>query len=497
MYPQRVTQAYFRVRRQALPGRKRRRPAYCRLTPSRSLPREANIMTKLASIHFAKCRPGAAPERHNARQYSNDDFRPSYFLPTEDQQDNTFRDLLEPRDTSTPDAAAAADHARAYFDQVKSHYSGRGKRAKYDNCRREAILNLSENSTEDDVRGVVKYLEDKWHIKTTSYAIHRDEGYKDQDGTVHRNLHCHLVLETLYVDQQTGKPKQAWSEIGRAELHQIQDDIAKLMHMERTQTQGKPRKHLDRNSYVQVRDANDRAEAATKAAALETEKATKAKAEAAKQAQETARQAAQVRHDIEVHKLQPSGILVNRALREANAAQAAQIDKLHQQAKWTAAKHQQDLKDKDRQITEARNETDAKRQTISQLRAQVAELQQTIKTQQDRITEQTETIKKQNLLISAYEYLANMMWDTLSEYRAHAAKTVYNTAEAIWTKAVNAAGELGNTLYNVWEWTTKHKEREEAARLEQEKAARAEREAAERRQAEEAARKSRGRGYSR
>ena len=58
-------------------------------------------MTKLASIHFAKCRPGAAPERHNARQYSNDDFRPSYFLPTEDQQDNTFRDLLEPRDTST------------------------------------------------------------------------------------------------------------------------------------------------------------------------------------------------------------------------------------------------------------------------------------------------------------------------------------------------------------------------------------------------------------
>ena len=490
MYPQRVTQAYFRVRRQALPGRKRRRPAYCRLTPSRSLPREANIMTKLASIHFAKCRPGAAPERHNARQYSNDDFRPSYFLPTEDQQDNTFRDLLEPRDTSTPDAAAAADHARAYFDQVKSHYSGRGKRAKYDNCRREAILNLSENSTEDDVRGVVKYLEDKWHIKTTSYAIHRDEGYKDQDGTVHRNLHCHLVLETLYVDQQTGKPKQAWSEIGRAELHQIQDDIAKLMHMERTQTQGKPRKHLDRNSYVQVRDANDRAEAATKAAALETEKAAKAKAEAAKQAQETARQAAQVRHDIEVHKLQPSGILVNRALREANAAQAAQIDKLHQQAKWTAAKHQQDLKDKDRQITEARNETDAKRQTISQLRAQVAELQQTI-------TEQAKTINEQAETISAYEGLANMMRDVIEVIAAAVPEKIIDTAIGAMTKAVEKAGRLGHKILDLWEKTANHKEREAAERLEREQAARAEREAAERRQAEEAARKSRGRGYSR
>lgn len=455
---------------------------------------EVSTMTKLASIHFEKCRPGAAPERHNARQYSNDDFRPGYFLPEADQEPNTVRDLLEPENA---DAAKAADNAKAYFDQVKSHYTGRGKRAKYDNCRREAILNLSESSTEDDVKAVVKYLKDRWNLTCTSYAIHRDEGYKDQDG-VHRNLHAHLVLETLYVDQKSGKPKQAWSKIGRAELHQIQDDIARLMHMERTQTPGKPRKHLTRDSYVQIKTAQDRAAQATKAAALETEKAAKAKAETDKKAAEVERQREQVRHDIEVHRLTPSGLLVNRALREANAQQAQQIDDLHQQAKWTAAKHKSDLADKDRQITEARAETDDKRQTIRQLRAQVAELQQTIKTQQDRITEQTETIKKQNLLISAYEYLANMMWDTLSEYRAHAAKTVYNTAEAIWTKAVNAAGELGNTLYNVWEWTTKHKEREEAARLEQEKAAQARAEAAERqRQAEEAARKSRGRGYSR
>ena len=437
-------------------------------------------MTTKSSIHFAKCRPGAAPERHNARQYSNDDFRPSYFLPPEDQLPNTYKDLLEPENT---DAAEAADHAKAYFDQVKAHYSGRGKRAKYDNCRREAILNLSESSTEDDVRGVVKYLEDKWHIKTTSYAIHRDEGYKDQDGTVHRNLHCHLVLETLYVDQQTGKPKQAWSEIGRAELHQIQDDIAKLMHMERTQTQGKPRKHLDRNSYVQVRDANDRAEAATKAAALETERATKAKAEAAKQAQETARQAAQVRHDIEVHKLQPSGILVNRALREANAAQAAQIDKLHQQAKWTAAKHQQDLKDKDRQITEARNETDAKRQTIRQLRQQIAD--------------QAKTINEQAETISAYEGLANMMRDVIEVIAAAVPEKIIDTAIGAMTKAVEKAGRLGHKILDLWEKTANHKEREAAERLEREQAARAEREAAERRQAEEARKKSQSRGYGR
>lgn len=87
-------------------------------------------MTEKSSIHFARCRAGAAPERHNARQYSKDDFRPSYFLPEADQEPNTVRDLLEPENT---DAAKAADNAKAYFDEVKSHYSGRGKRAKYDN----------------------------------------------------------------------------------------------------------------------------------------------------------------------------------------------------------------------------------------------------------------------------------------------------------------------------------------------------------------------------
>ena len=459
--------------------------------------REVNIMTKLASIHFGKCRPGAAPERHNARQYSNDDFRPGYFLPEADQEPNTVRDLLEPENA---DAAKAADNAKAYFDQVKSHYTGRGKRAKYDNCRREAILNLNETSTEDDVRGVVKYLEERWHLKTTSYAIHRDEGYKDKDGTVHRNLHAHLVLETLYVDQATGKPKQAWSAIGRKELHQIQDDIAKLMHMERTQTQGKPRKHLTRDSYVQIKTAQDRAAQATKAAALETAKAAQAtaqateaakqaaqetqqarqaKAEAAKQAQETARQAAQVRHDIEVHKLQPSGLLVNRALREANADQAAIIDTLQAKADATEAAHRQDLIEKDRQIRVMHEANEDRRQTIRQLRQQIAERDETIRYQDA-------TIEAQQAAITRYEHLANTMYDVLEVMFRAVPQKIKDTVTTM-LQAINIPG-----IRDLWDRARDHKAREaEAVRLEREQAAR---EAAER-QAEE--QRNRGRGYSR
>jgi hypothetical protein len=456
-------------------------------------------MTNKASIHFAKCRPGAAPERHNMRQYSNEDFRPSYFLPEADQEPNTVRDLLDPENT---DAAKAADNAKAYFDQVKEHYSGRGKRAKYDNCRREAILNLSENSTEEDLRGVVRYLDERWHIKTTSYAIHRDEGYKDQDGAVHRNLHAHLVLETLYVDPETGKPKQAWSAIGRAELHQIQDDIAKIMKMERTQTPGKPRKHLTRDSYVQVKEAQDRAAQATKQAALEIEQARTAKAQAteaahaaaletqqaAKAKAEAAKQAAQVRHDIETHKLAPSGILVNRALREANAAQAEQIDKLHQQAAWTDAKHKSDLADKDRQIQEARDETDAKRQTIKQLREQIQEQQQTIKTQQDEITA-TRAAAKMFARMQNY-YQCKIVPDeerqqdqaNLFEIIKDTVTTMTDTVMSIFKRITTAINEEINPEVR-------------AARLEKEKAAQARAEAAERqRQAEEARKKTIYRG---
>jgi len=439
------------------------------------------------------------PERHNARQYSNEDFAPRYFLPEADQEPNTYKDLLEPENT---DAAKAADNAKAYFDDVKSHYSGRGKRAKYENCRREAILNLNETSTEDDVRGVVKYLEERWHLKTTSYAIHRDEGYKDQDGTVHRNLHCHLVLETLYVDQQSGKPKQAWSEIGRAELHQIQDDIAKLMHMERTQTPGKPRKHLDRNSYVQIKEAQDRAAQATKQAeqvtakaealtaqateaaakaAQETQQAKAAKQAAAKQAQETARQRQQIQHDIEVHRLQPSGLFVNQALRQANADQAEIIDTLTAKADATAAAHRQELIKKDEQIRVMHEASEDRQQTIRQLRQQIAERDETIRYQDA-------TIEAQQAAITRYEHLANTMYDVLEVMFRAVPQKIKDTVTTM-LQAINIPG-----IRDLWDRARDHKAREaEAVRLEREQAAR---EAAER-QAEEARKKSQSRGYGR
>lgn len=459
-------------------------------------------MTTKSSIHFAKCRPAGQPERHNFRQYSSDDFRPSYFLPPEDQLPNTYKDLLEPNN-SKADADEAEKNARGFFDETKSHYQGRGKRAKYENCRREAILNLSESSTEADVMNVVKYLKDRWHITTTSYAIHRDEGYKDQDGIVHRNLHCHLVLDSLYLDKN-GKPKQAWSAITINDLRTIQDDVAKIMRMERTRGQGRgrARAHLDRETYKTVKIQQDaaehqrrQAEQATKAAALEAERAAQEKAEATKQAEETARQREQIDHDIEVHKLHPTGLLVNRALRDANAAQAAEIDKLHQQAAWTAAKHKSDLADKDRQITEARDETDAKRQTISQLRQQIQEQQQTIQQQQDEITA-TRAAAKMFARMQNY-YQCKIVPDeerqqdqaNLFEIIKDTVTTMTDTVMSIFKRITTAINEEINPEVRA--------ARLEKERLEREQAARAEREAAERRQAEEAARKSRGRGYSR
>ena len=464
-------------------------------------------MTTKSSIHFAKCRPGGQPERHNFRQYSSDDFRPSYFLPPEDQLPNTYRDLLEPDSTSKADAAEAEKNARGFFDDMKSHYSGRGKRAKYENCRREAILNLSESSTEADVMTVVKYLKERWNITTTSYAIHRDEGYKDQDGTVHRNLHAHLVLDSLYLDKN-GKPKQAWSAITIKDLRTIQDDIAKIMRMERTKGNG--RKHLDRETYKTVKEERDRAAQATKAAALETAKArtataqateaakqarqetqqaAKAKAEAAKQAQETARQSQQIQHDIANHRLQPSGIFVNRELRQANQDQAAIIDQLQRKADATEAAHRQDLIKKDEQIRIMHEASEDRRQTIRQLRQQIAERDETIRYQDATIRDQEKTIETQQTTIRKYDSLANTMYDVLEVLINAVPKKIVDTA----INMLHAIDKLG--VRNLWDRARDHKKREAAERLEREQAARAEREAAERRQAEE--QRNRGRGYSR
>lgn len=470
-------------------------------------------MTTKSSIHFAKCRPGGQPERHNFRQYSSDDFRPSYFLPPEARQENIYRDLLEPDSTSTANAAEAERHARGFFEDVKSHYKGRGKRPKYENCRKEAILNLSESSTEDDVKAVVKYLKDRWHITTTSYAIHRDEGYIDKtDGTVHRNLHAHLVLDALYLDEKTGKPQKAWSAISINDLRTIQDDIAKIMRMERTKGNG--RKHLDRETYKTVKEERDRAAQATRQAALETAKARtataqateaakqaaqetqqarQAKAEAAKQAQETARQSQQIQHDIANHRLQPSGIFVNRELRQANQDQAAIIDTLQRKADATEAAHRQDLIEKDRQIRIMHDASEDRRQTIRQLRTQLAEAQQTIKNQE-------ETINEQNDQITIYERTSILFADLAQLYQAEIPQekrqAVEEKQKSIFRATFDGIGKLLKPLQNLVVAIWHHKEREEAAeRLEKEQAAQARAEAAER-QAEEA-RKSQSRGYVR
>lgn len=475
---------------------------------------EVKDMTTKSSIHFAKCRPGGQPERHNFRQYSNDDFRPSYFLPPEDQQPNTYRDLLETDTSKAAEAGAADDHARGFYDDIRSHYTGRGKRPKYENCRREAILNLSEDSTEEDVKKVVDYLKDRWHLTCTSYAIHRDEGYKDQDGTVHRNLHAHLVLDSLYLDKKTGKPRQAWREIKIRDLRTIQDDIARIMGMERTRSQGRARAHLDRETYKTVKIQQDAAEhqrrqaeaaaakartataqatAAAQAAALEAERAAQEKKKADQAKAEAARQRAQVQRDIANHKLQPSGLFVNKALKQANADQAEIITQLQRKADATEAAHRQDLIEKDRQIRIMHEASEDRRQTIRQLRTQLAEAQQTIKNQE-------ETINEQNDQITIYERTSILFADLAQLYQAEIPQekrqAVEEKQKSIFRATFDGIGKLLKPLQNLVVAIWHHKEREEAAeRLEQEKAAQARAEAAER-QAEEA-RKSQSRGYVR
>ena len=196
-----------------------------------------------------------------------------------------------------------------------------------------------------------------------------------------------------------------------------------------------------------------------------------------------------------MHKLQPSGILVNRALREANTQQAAIIDKLRQQAKDAEFRHSREIGKKDSEIQEAAHTYNDQRQTIRQLRQQIAEQAATIKEQSQQIAIEHETAK---MYAEMQEY-----WQTRipeQDLRASRAgafgiiqKAIHKINETLKAAGVNLM--LQKIITGIQEEL--HPE-QKAARLENEKAAQARAEAAERqRQAEEAERKSRGRGYSR
>jgi len=117
-----------------------------------------------------------------------------------------------------------------------------------------AIVNLDERHNQEDIKKLVKYLEEKLGTRVIQVAIHKDEGHINEDGERHINYHAHLELVGLDAEGRSIRKK-----LDRKMLREIQTEVAKILGMERGQDVRKTRrKRLNTYQYKEAMKLKDK-----------------------------------------------------------------------------------------------------------------------------------------------------------------------------------------------------------------------------------------------
>jgi len=137
------------------------------------------------------------------------------------------------------------------FDKALKSYMGRTQQKiqlKDDKLLWEAVFNLNEEHTLDDVLELARILQEKYGWIEVQTAVHRDEGYIDEiTGKKIYNFHAHIIFFMLspagiYMFKTRDFPKHVMSE--------IQTLVAHTLGMERGEKSNRVR--LNAAQYRQV-----------------------------------------------------------------------------------------------------------------------------------------------------------------------------------------------------------------------------------------------------
>jgi len=204
-----------------------------------------------ASINFQKT-------KSNSVQETTRQFEAHYLLPKEYRKENEYWSI------------GKTDEEIFYLELAKAKRKG-GRIPKPENSLWEAVLNLNQEHTMEDVKKVAEHIEKKFNIICTRIAIHRDEGKvlegKDGSKTVKYNYHAHLN----FVTYKDGKQNWRRALIRETDLAKLQTEVAEILGMER----GKHNSPNVRANHRQLRENYNvimkQREAAERAEKLEQE----------------------------------------------------------------------------------------------------------------------------------------------------------------------------------------------------------------------------------
>ncbi len=199
-------------------------------------------MQRKSSIHIDKGNLGYC--FHNTRQKSTTN---SIFSTENNAYDN--------------DAMVAMELYKTELNKREKAYTLRTGRKLHKNTitHLSAIVNLDERHTLDDVKKVAKYLEDTLGTKVFQIALHKDEGYVD-DETNEKHINYHAHIEMLGLDEQGNSVRR---KLTRSYLINLQSKVAEMLNMQRginyTKEKKKRPKRLDTYEYKEYEKRKDKA----------------------------------------------------------------------------------------------------------------------------------------------------------------------------------------------------------------------------------------------
>lgn len=211
-------------------------------------------MSAISSINFKKS--NAIQTRHNDR-----DLPPNYLISdTGCEVNRTHKEALKLRNEIIENAINA-------YNKNKSPKAPNFKAKSYE---WSAVVNIKPNTTMQDLEKLAEHFETKYGFQCYQIAIHRDEGYIDDDGEKIINHHAHLEFITL--DKQTGKNMYRRELISPKILRQIQTEVAEILNMERGQDKRiSKRERVEPRKYAQIKEQEKKVQRELKAE-LEQEK---------------------------------------------------------------------------------------------------------------------------------------------------------------------------------------------------------------------------------
>ena len=110
------------------------------------------------------------------------------------------------------------------------------------------VVNIKENTTLEELEKLANKFEEEFGATPLQIAIHRDEGYIDEDGNKHINHHAHIMLMGLDKDGYSVKRK-----IKTRHFRAMQDWAAEILQMKRGRSARETkRKRLDTYEYKEA-----------------------------------------------------------------------------------------------------------------------------------------------------------------------------------------------------------------------------------------------------